>query len=140
MDGRTGEAMDGTIEVTRAAFVAALERGDAKAVSALYSVDAKLVPPSADLVGGRDAIGAFWQAGIDAGISAVELETLQLERHETVAYEVGRYLLRLRPAEGGSVVDRGKYVLVHARQADGSWRRVVEMFSPDSPPAENATT
>lgn len=134
MDERDSQLVDGAIDATRAAFVSALESGDARAASALYTHDARLLPPSAELLQGREAIEAFWQAGIDAGISAVELETLLLERHEPVAYEISRYALRLRPPEGGTLVDRGKYVLLHRRLADGSWRRAVEMFSPDGPP------
>lgn len=125
--------MDGAIDESRAAFVAALQAGDARAASAVYTADAQLLPPSTELVEGRPAIEAFWQAGIDAGLSAVELEQLKLECDGRFAYEIGRYALRLRPADGESVVDRGKYVLVHARQDDGSWRWAVEMFNPDAP-------
>lgn len=118
----------------RAAFVAALREGDAAAAAAVYSDEASLLPPSAEPLKGREAITAFWRAGLEAGISDVELDALELERVDGFAYEIGRYALRLRPARGETVVDRGNYVLVHARQTDGSWRRAVEMFSPDAPP------
>jgi uncharacterized protein (TIGR02246 family) len=127
--------MDDGIDAARARFSAALERGDAQEAAAVYADDARLLPPSAELLQGRGAIEAFWRAGLDAGVSGVELETVELERGGSLAYEIGRYALRLRPAEGGTVVDRGKYILVHARQKDGSWRRAVEMFNPDSPPS-----
>lgn len=91
-----------------------------------------LVPPSAGLVEGRDAIRAYWQAGLDTGISAVALETLLLERHEPVAYEIGRYSLWLDGAEGAEASERGAYVLVHELQEDGSWLRAVEMFNPET--------
>lgn len=126
---------DGAIGASRAAFAAALRGGDAAAAGAVYSDDASLLPPSAKPLKGREAITAFWRAGVEAGISDVELDALELERVDGLAYEVGRYALRLQPAGGGTVVDRGSYVLVHARQTDGSWRRAVEMFSPDAPPA-----
>jgi ketosteroid isomerase-like protein len=121
------------IAETRAAFIAALRQGDAAAASAVYADDATLLPPSAELLRGRDAINAFWSAGIEAGISELELDALELECDGSLAYEIGLYALRLQPADGGTVVDRGKYVLVHTQQADGSWRRAVEMFNPDSP-------
>jgi ketosteroid isomerase-like protein len=128
--------MDGeAIAKTRAEFVAALLSGDAAAASAVYADDAQLLAPSAELIAGREGIAAFWRAGLDAGIAGVELEELTLDGGESVAWEIGSYALRLDPAEGGPVVDRGKYVLVHERQEDGSWRRAVEMFNPDAPPA-----
>jgi ketosteroid isomerase-like protein len=136
MDERSRDSrVEGAIAETRAAFAAALRRGDARAASAVYADEATLLPPSAELMHGRPAIEAFWQAGVEAGISEVELEALELERRDGLAYEIGRYALWLEPAEGGTVVDRGKYVLVHERQADGSWQWAVEMFNPDAPPA-----
>jgi ketosteroid isomerase-like protein len=136
MDGHgTTRDQDEEIGATRAAFVAALRGGDAVAAAAVYSENASLLPPSAEPLKGRDAITAFWRAGVDAGISDVELDALELERVDGLAYEVGRYALRLQQVGGETVVDRGSYVLVHVREADGSWRRAVEMFSPAASPA-----
>lgn len=127
--------LDEAIAETRAAFVAALQEGDAKAACSVYAEEARLLPPSAELLRGRDAIEAFWKAGLAAGITEVELEAVEVERDSRLAYEIGRYSLRLKPRDGGSVVDRGKYVLVHERQKDGAWRWAVEMFNPETPPA-----
>ena len=119
---------------TKDDFVAALRNGDAAAASAIYADDAQLLAPSAELFAGREAITAFWRAGLEAGVSEVEFEALQLDREGGFAFEIGRYAFRLEAVDGGTVVDRGKYVVVHRRQDDGSWRRVVEMFNPDAPP------
>jgi uncharacterized protein (TIGR02246 family) len=128
---------DRSIGRTRAEFVAALRDGDAAAASSLYADDAKLIAPSAELLRGRIAIEAFWRAGLEAGVCDAELESLELGIDEGFAYEIGRYALTLEPADGGSVVDRGTYLLVHERQADGAWRWAVEMFNPDAPPASS---
>ena len=119
----------------QASFLAALDRRDAKGAAAAYAPDAQLLPPFADVMAGRDAIEAFWQAGLDTGLSAVEFESLKIERADRIAYEVGRYAMHVHPADGGSVAERGTYVLVHQRQDDGSWRRAVEMFGPEDRPA-----
>jgi uncharacterized protein (TIGR02246 family) len=129
---------DSAIAKARADFVAALQSGDVAAASAVYTDDAQLLAPSAELFQGREAIASFWQAGLQAGIAAVELEELRLERSEGVAWEIGEYALRLEPADGAAVIDRGKYLHVHERQNDGSWRWAVEMFNPDGPPARAA--
>jgi len=124
---------DGAIARTRADFVAALQGGNAAAASAVYADDAQLLAPSAELFAGREAIAAFWQAGVEAGIAGIELEELTLGGSEIVAWEIGRYALRLEPVEGDPLVDCGKYLLVHERQDDGAWLRAVEMFNPDDP-------
>jgi ketosteroid isomerase-like protein len=135
MDGRFDPAQaDESIAASKVIFARGLENGDADAASRVYADDARLVPPSAEPVHGRPAIEAFWRAGLDAGISRVELETLELARYDDLAYEIGRYSLRLDPEDGAPVVDRGKYLLVHQCQEDGCWRWAVEMFSPDLPP------
>lgn len=119
------------IREAKASFLAALERRDAKGAAAAYAADAQLLPPFADVMAGRDAIEAFWQAGLDTGLAALELESLKLERTDRIAYEVGRYSMHVCSAEGEPIADRGTYVLVHQRQDDGSWRRAVEMFGPE---------
>ena len=137
MDGQgvDGQLLDEALAENRASFVAALAGGDAKAAAAVYAGNARLLAPSAELVRGSEAIEAFWRAGLEAGIRAAELRAVELDRHDGLAYEIGRYALQLEPAEGGTVVDRGNYLLVHERQEDGSWRWAVEMFNPDAPPA-----
>jgi ketosteroid isomerase-like protein len=126
------ESPDDAIGDARDAFVGALESGDATSASASYTPDARLLAPSAELFRGRAAIERFWKAGVDTGIFAVRLETLELVRRSGFAYEIGRYELGLRPADGIPLVDRGKYLRVHERQADGSWLWAVEMFNPDA--------
>ena len=137
MDERSdGDRLEDAIAETRAAFATALRRRDAEAASAVYAENATLLAPSAELISGRGSIEAFWSAGIGAGLLEVELDSLQVERQDGLAYEIGRYELRLdAAAEGGTVVDRGKYVLVHERQDDGAWQWAVEMFNPEAAPA-----
>jgi uncharacterized protein (TIGR02246 family) len=130
------ESAEAAIAETTAAFVAALAAGDATAASAVYADDARLMPPATGLVQGRDAIERFWRAGVESGISGVELDVVELARHDGFAYEIGRYALRLQPSDARAVVDEGTYVLVHEQQGDGSWRRAVEMFSPSQPPVD----
>jgi uncharacterized protein (TIGR02246 family) len=120
---------------TRASFIAALSRADTEALAALYTADATLLPPDAAPISGREAIKRFWQAGLDAGIVAIRLEAARLDQDTRLACELGSYELRLEPAASKTIVDRGNYVLVHAQQEDGSWRRRVEIFTPTARPA-----
>jgi uncharacterized protein (TIGR02246 family) len=133
MDGRcrSSRALERAFAETRAAFLAALAAGDAKAAASVYAEDARLLAPGAEPMRGRDTIEAFWRAGLEAGLAALAFEPSEVEGGERLAYELGRYELRLRPAEGGTVVERGRYLLVHARREDGAWRRAVEMLNPD---------
>ena len=50
-----------TIEKLNDAWTVAFNKGDAAAVAAMYTEDAFVPPPSAEMVGGRAAIEAFWR-------------------------------------------------------------------------------
>lgn len=109
------------------AFTTALAHGDPAETAALYTTGAKLLTPSSELLGGRLEIEAFWRAGL-AGPSRVALTTLELHLCDGLAFEYGRYVLG---ASGGT--ESGKYVVLHRREADGAWRRAVDLFNPDAP-------
>jgi ketosteroid isomerase-like protein len=118
--------MEKGLTEAQAAFAAALVRSDAAEAAALYAVGARLLTPSSELLGGRLEIEAFWQAGLAVGLTDVELTTLELHLYDEIALEYGRYVLAA--PEG---TDRGKYVVLHRREADGVWRRAVDLFNPD---------
>lgn len=129
----TSEAIAADIDRCRAAFEAALRLGDAAAAADLYADDATLVAPAAAVVRGRSAIERFWRTGVEAGIEHVEHVVQELSRIGDVAFEIGDYVLHVAPESGTVIVDRGRYLIVHRVEADGRWRRVAEMFSPDGP-------
>lgn len=121
---------DESISLHRALFADAVRRRDAEMASSVYALDAHLLAPSARAVVGRAEIRDFWQAGFDAGVADVLFVADDLNHNDGLAYETGSYEFRLEPSDGGRVMDRGHYVHVHQRQADGSWQRAVEIFSP----------
>jgi len=128
---------EAAIAETSAAFASALERGDAGAAAKAYTERATLLPPATELVQGREAIEAFWTAGIATGIRSIVLETVEVASHGRSAHEIGRYVLELVSRDGGVIVDRGNYLLVHELQNDGTWLRAAEMFTPGGPPARH---
>jgi uncharacterized protein (TIGR02246 family) len=133
-DATVGRVDDrNAIAATHQTFERAVREGNATAAAAVYARGARLLPPVAAPLEGREAIASYWQAGVDAGLVEAALEAREVRHFDDVAYEVGRYSLRLEPVGSATVVDRGAYVLVHERQDDGSWRWAVEMFNPDAP-------
>jgi uncharacterized protein (TIGR02246 family) len=119
------------IDQGRSAFAAALRRGDAAAAASIYADDATLLAPAVDFVRGRSAIERFWQTGVETGITEVDLVAIDVQQSGDLAFEVGRYALSVAPESGSPVIDRGRYLIVHRIEADGHWRRIAEMFSPD---------
>lgn len=128
---------DGLEQAARAAtrrFVDAIRCGDPAAAAAGYAKDARLLAPSSAVIDGRAEIESFWRAGLEAGIRAVELESVRIDRHGAFAIEIGQYSMWLRQPDGGDVVDRGSYLLVHEPGPDGGWAWALEAFTPEGSP------
>jgi ketosteroid isomerase-like protein len=124
--------MEDEVERGTRALGEALARGDARAAAALYADDGKLLSPAAELFAGRRDIEGYWRAGIALGLSRLEVDRVEVDTTDGVAVETGRYLL----TGGALVLDRGKYLVLHRLEADGTWRRAVDVFNPDLRPKE----
>jgi uncharacterized protein (TIGR02246 family) len=113
-------------------FMDAFERGDAAGIVAMYTPDAKLLPPNSPMLRGTQAIRTFWQEAKEAGGKATKLETLEVESHDDLAIEIGSYTLTLQTAGSGTVTDKGKYLVVWKRD-HGVWKLQVDIWNTDRP-------
>src|SRR6266850_981386 len=119
------------IDATQRRFEDMFNRGDAAgAARQLYTRDARILPPGAETVQGRDRIAEYWAAAAAApqtGVRRVELSTLDLQSLGDGAYEIGRATLTL--ASGQRVTPR--YFVVW-KQEDGAWRRREDIWNMDT--------
>lgn len=125
-------AVNDDISVNNQRFVAALDRGDAAEMAECYTADGVLLPPGLPTVTGREHIAAFWRTGIESGLRSVKLETLSLQPAGEIAVEIGRATVLIEPDGAAAISDVGKYVVIHQRQPDGSWRWAIDIFNSDS--------
>lgn len=121
------------VEKANAAFAAAFAKGDAAALASMYSSDAQAFPPNSDVLGTREAIRKLWQGAMDGGVKSVSLQTTEVEAHGAdVAHEVGTYAMM---AAGGTVVDRGKYLVIWKREK-GTWKLHRDIWNTSLPAAK----
>ena len=113
-------------------WVDAFNRGDAAAVAALYTEEAKRLPPNSPMIVGRENIQAFIQAANDAGAGDLQATIIELHVNGDMAYEVGKYTLTIQPEEGDAISDNGKYVEIWTR-VNGSWKMDVDIWNSSLP-------
>lgn len=117
------------IEAANAEFMSLFSQSDAGGMAAAYTKVGQVLPPNSDAVTGNQAIQAFWQGIMDAGIKGVRLETIEAEGQGPTAYEVGRFTLS---DASGQMVDTGKYVVIW-KQEDGRWKLHRDIFNSSRP-------
>ena len=123
------------VEASNAEFVAAMKRGDAAALAALYTEDAIVLPPNSDMIRGRAAIRKFFADFLGSTkVTAAEITTQEVFVSGATAYEVGTNRLAMQAAGQPAVTDRGKYLVVWQRGPDGRWRVHRDMFNTSLPP------
>ena len=108
----------------------AMNAKDADAIAALYTENARVMPPNGKAKTGRDAVRAEFGAMIDAGLT-VELNSIETKSGGDVAYNVGTYVL----TAGDTVVDEGKFIETWNRVADGEWLMANDIWNSDLPVA-----
>ena len=123
------------IEANTRQFIEALNKGDAAAVANTYTMDARVLPPNSEMVGGRANIQKYWQDAITAGLKIVSLEPVHIEPQGNIAVEIGNYTLTVPGAGGVTTTDKGKYVVVCKREGR-SWKLAVDIFNTNMPLAK----
>jgi uncharacterized protein (TIGR02246 family) len=111
---------------------------DADALGTLYTEGALYLSPTRDIQRGRDAIDAsfrsMFERAKDRGETLdIRFHIVDRQVHDDLATDVGIYTLA-RSSDGETKSDRGKFVVVALRDADGVWRFHVDGYSAMPPP------
>jgi ketosteroid isomerase-like protein len=97
----------------------------------LYLPDALVQRPNVPAVRGAAAIREFFFGLLDSGMSEVELDPLRTELFGDFGYEAGRCKSLVPIAMGKRREERGKYLVLLSRQANGEWRIAADSWSSD---------
>jgi ketosteroid isomerase-like protein len=102
-----------TIQSLNDKFAQAFNAGDAAAVAALYTDDAVILPPGAEMMKGKNAIRAFWKGAAEQlGDGAVR--------------EIGTFTFRTKGAQPQDIT--GKYVVVWEK-VGSDWRLATDIWN-----------
>jgi uncharacterized protein (TIGR02246 family) len=118
-------------EITRhdRAWEKAYNAGDAAALTALYTKDAKVMAPGAETASGSSAIQAFFAADVKGGAkNALTLE--DVVGFGDYALETGKYVAT---SAEGKHLDHGKFMTLY-KKADGGWKIYRDTWNSSMPP------
>jgi uncharacterized protein (TIGR02246 family) len=105
-----------------------------KAVS-FYADDALVLPDKAPAITGNENIRKNWTPLLALPGPGLSWKTssVVVARSGDIAYETGTYVLATTDKKGKSSDTKGKYVVVWKKQADNSWKVVVDTDNTDHP-------
>ncbi|MGI6208570.1 MAG: YybH family protein [Anaerolineae bacterium] len=119
----------GAIDAANKRFADAVSRGDAAALGTMYTDDAQVMPPNADIIQGPAAIQAMWKSLMDVGLKGMDIDTLEVDDLGDTAIEVARFALY---GPDRQVLDRGKYIVVWKRKGS-EWKLHRDIFNSSLP-------
>ena len=95
------------------------------------------MPPNASAATTKEAIRKIWQdllanSGLTISWKATKVE---VAKSGDIGFVSGTYELTMSDANGKPVPDRGKYLEVWEKQADGKWRCGADIWNSDLPAA-----
>ena len=119
---RTNELFN--VEVVGKRNVAALDD--------VYTSDARILPPGAPMVSGREAIKKFWSDMIQsANAKSAVLTSVDVMPAGDGVVEIGKALLTVEPPGQAQAQMEVKYV-VYWRQESGRWKWHVDIWNPNA--------
>ncbi|WBO58963.1 MULTISPECIES: DUF4440 domain-containing protein [unclassified Acidocella] len=111
-------------------FAADLAKGDLKAISLLYTDDAKVLPPNATAISGRAAILAYFEKNLRPDLVArAKFDHYEIYGGDDAAASISE----LKMYNGkGDIIERGRQTIVLIKQG-GEWKIHRDMWSDDTP-------
>lgn len=136
----TRAADEATLRNLDAEWSKAAGAKDIEKTVSYYSDDALVMPPNSPVLQGKAAVRAMWQGmlnmpGFGGGWKVTKVE---IARSGDLGYVTGTYEFNETDANGKPKTDKGKYLEVWKKQADGNWKCVADIFNTDLPAAPSA--
>ena len=97
----------------------------------LYAVDAMVYRSNEPAVRSTSALREYFVAALEAGLGEIAMEPARVEISGDLGYEAGKFTALMPGVGGKRREERGKYVRVMAKDADGDWKISVDCWSSD---------
>lgn len=132
----TRDADAKTIRDTEAAWSQAYATKDADKITSFYADDASLFITGMPIVRGKANIASTWKQYLgDSNFSLTFTpDRVTVAKSGEMGTTQGSYAFTYTdPKSKQAVLEKGKYVEVYMKQADGSWKDVADISNADGP-------
>jgi uncharacterized protein (TIGR02246 family) len=133
----TRAADEKTIRDMETAWVKEFAAKDIDKIAAHYADDATIMLSNAPVMVGKDAFRAGMKDFLADPKSSLDLRTVKVAvSKDDLAYSQGTYAVTVTDPKTKKVLaEKGSYVEVYKKQADGSWKVVEDINTPEAPAA-----
>ena len=106
---------------------------DLEQTVAFYSDDAIVLPPNATRAATKETVRNVWKDVLAAPglVISWKPSKVKLGHNGAMAWVSGTYELIMNDTSGKPINDRGKYLEVWEKQADGNWKCAADMWNSD---------
>ncbi len=112
----------------------AFAAGDLEKSLAFCAEDCAVLVANGPSVRGREAIRELFAGWFEPELKiSWTPDTIEVANSGDLGFSSGNYQMTFKDASGTSVDDRGKYLIVWRKQADGSWKVLRDISNSDLP-------
>jgi ketosteroid isomerase-like protein len=103
-------------------------------VASFYADDAIAYPPNEPIAVGKEAARKVWAAYFADSTFTISWKTTHAggSKGSDLGFTTGTYEDSYTGPDGKRVMERGKYVCIWAKQADGTWKAIHDTWNTDS--------
>lgn len=123
------QSLDAEVDAAYAAWNAAFDAGDSKALAAFYTDDAIFLPASHDVIVGPEGVAAFFDKLFEMGVTAHTLDVIKAEGDGKIIAVGARWTAEGKDASGSDQPWGGLATHVFERQDDGSLKLKLHSFN-----------
>jgi uncharacterized protein (TIGR02246 family) len=117
------------VKAAYAAWDAAFNKGDAKAIAAFYTEDATLLPPTHEVIKGPAGVEKFFGGLFASGATGHKLEVVEVDGEGNIVVGAAKWSATGKDAKGTATPWAGIATTVFEKQADGSLKLRLHTFN-----------
>jgi ketosteroid isomerase-like protein len=130
-----GDAAE-ALRAADAAWLKAYQEKDGVKAAGFYAAQGAMLAPNRPLLSGKDALAKFIAKSFEMRDYHITWHPSKVEVAHSgeLGYTSGSYEIGFRELSGKLFLDKGKYLMVWKKQADGAWKVLFDMSNSDLPP------